>query len=116
MDHWVYPEYNEYSYDAEINGRWNGAFSANALKTMKEGQSYKDFHEAIREILPSDQYPQSPQLEGSSENKDKLLFETDSLIPAPDPESGPDKSWFSKYWWIIVLIIVICVILYMTLK
>ena len=100
---------DEYSYDAYINGRWNGAFSANAIKLMKDRLTYSEFYEALRESLPSNEYPQTPQLEGSTENKQGLLFETDSLIPLPEQEPDPppesEPSWFSKYWWVVALII-----------
>lgn len=111
-------EDNEYSYDAHINGRWNGAFSANAIKVMKDRLTYNEFYKTVREILPSNDYPQTPQLEGSTENKNRILFETDLLIPLPEPEPEPEpeKSWFSKYWWIIGIIILICIIIYWILK
>jgi len=109
---------DEYSYDDYINGRWNGVFSSNAIKIIRGRLTYNEFHEAMRQILPSDQYPQSPQLEGSTENKNRLLFETDSLIPLPEqePDPEPEKSWFSKYWWIIGIIILVCAIIYWVLK
>ncbi|UCE06589.1 MAG: caspase family protein [bacterium] len=109
---------DEYSYDDYINGRWNGVFSANAIKIIRDRLTYNEFHEAVCKILPSDQYPQSPQLEGSTENKNRLLFETDSLIPLPEqePDPEPEKSWFSKYWWIIGIIILVCAIIYWVLK
>ncbi len=109
---------DEYSYDDYINGRWNGVFSSNAIKIIRDRLTYNEFHEAVRKILPSDQYPQSPQLEGSTENKNRLLFETDSLIPLPEPEPEPEpeKSWFAKYWWIIGIIILVCAIIYWVLK
>jgi len=60
---------NNFSYDARINGRPNGAFSYYALKvlkTLKPGASYSDWHAAINPVyLPSASYPQSPQLVGS---------------------------------------------------
>jgi len=109
---------DEYSYDDYINGRWNGVFSSNAIKIIRDRLTYNEFHEAVRKILPSDQYPQSPQLEGSTENKNRLLFETDSLIPLPEPEPDPEpeKSWFAKYWWVIGIIIIVCAIIYWILK
>lgn len=84
----LYPEYDmqeilisgcnstEYSYDAVISGRRNGAMTALAMRVIKSNPSatYRDFHKALRKLLPSTRYPQSPQLEGSEANKDKLLF------------------------------------------
>ncbi|MCU0644791.1 MAG: caspase family protein [bacterium] len=111
---------DEYSYDAYINDRWNGAFSANAISLIQNKLTYIEFYSALRELLPSREYPQTPQLEGSTVNKNRLLFETDSLVPLPEPEPEPepepDKSWFSKYWWVIALIILTLLIIYWLVK
>jgi metacaspase-1 len=66
----------EYSYDAHINGRWNGAMSAHALQIIRTdtGMSYLDFHKQLRRFLPSSQYNQRPQLEGPSTMKSRPLF------------------------------------------
>ena len=59
---------NNYSYDAKIAGRYNGAFTyyaLKALKSLKEGATYADWHKAIVKYLPSASYPQSPQIVGS---------------------------------------------------
>ncbi len=66
----------EYSYDAYINGRFNGAMTANATNIIRNDpqQTYRTLHETLRTILPSTQYPQSPQLEGSDANRDRPLF------------------------------------------
>lgn len=52
----------EYSYDAFIDGKPQGAFSATALATYSHGLTYRAWHQLIRGHLPSDQYPQSPTL------------------------------------------------------
>ena len=60
---------NNYSYDARIGGRPNGAFSYYALKTLKglkAGATYADWHKAIAGYLPSSAYPQSPQIFGNA--------------------------------------------------
>jgi hypothetical protein len=66
----------EYSYDAYIGGRYNGAMTAMAIKLIKSdtGQTYGQLHEKLRQLLPSPRYPQSPQLEGSKQNKNRALF------------------------------------------
>jgi hypothetical protein len=66
----------EYSYDAYINGKFNGAMTAMAIGLVKSepGQTYRSLHKKLRKLLPTPQYPQSPQLEGSDSNKDRLLF------------------------------------------
>ena len=68
---------NNYSYDARIAGRYNGAFTyyaLKALKALKEGATYADWHKAIVKYLPSASYPQSPQILGSEgARKGKVL-------------------------------------------
>jgi len=62
----------EYSYDAYFEGRPNGAFSfvaLQALKPLTAKSTYKDWYKAIRKMLPSQQYPQSPNLYGSTSMK-----------------------------------------------
>lgn len=52
----------EYSYDATINGRPNGAFTRTALDAYSSGITLKNWHTSIRTRLPDDFWPQSPQL------------------------------------------------------
>lgn len=62
----------EYSYDAYFRGRPNGAFSYVALQALKKlpaRASYSAWYKAVRKVLPSQQYPQSPNLYGSSSMK-----------------------------------------------
>lgn len=62
----------ELSYDAWFNGRANGAFSyvaLDALKSLPADATYRTWYKAIREKLPTAQYPQSPNLYGSSRQK-----------------------------------------------
>lgn len=62
----------EYSYDAYFQGRPNGAFSfvaMRALAKLSKSASYTTWHKAIRKSLPSQQYPQAPNLFGSSRMK-----------------------------------------------
>ena len=68
---------NNYSYDARINGRPNGAFTYYALKTLKTlpaKASYADWHKAIIAYLPSSSYPQSPQILGNSAARKQKVF------------------------------------------
>jgi len=46
----------------------------------------------LRNLLPSNDYPQTPQLEGSDANKDRKLFEPLAVEPAPDPAPSPTPS------------------------
>ena len=68
----------EYSYDAQFGGRPNGAFSYVALRALEalgEGATYQDWYQAIRGRLPSTDYPQTPNLFGSSRQKRWRVFE-----------------------------------------
>ena len=66
----------EYSYDAYIDGRFNGAMTANALRVIREdpGMTYAEFHKRLRRLLPTVAYKQSPQLEGAAVMKNRPLF------------------------------------------
>ena len=69
---------NNFSYDARINGRFNGAFTYYALKTLKAlppDATYTAWHKAIVKYLPSASYPQSPQLVGSRTARGLKVFE-----------------------------------------
>jgi metacaspase-1 len=62
----------EFSYDAHFGGRPNGAFTYFALKALTElpdGATYRDWSARIAESLPSQDYPQTPALSGSSTQK-----------------------------------------------
>jgi hypothetical protein len=95
----------EYSYDADINGRANGAMSAMALKVIKQNPkaTYSQFYTSLRTLLPSSEYPQTPQLEGSDPHKDTLLFEPFSTSTGPvTPPADDTTCWLVKLWrWIV---------------
>jgi len=62
----------EYSYDASFEGRPNGAFTFVALRavaSLSAKSTYNEWFKAIRKTLPSQQYPQSPNLYGSKSMK-----------------------------------------------
>ncbi len=64
----------EYSYDAWFDNRSNGAFTYTALKAlekMNEESTYKDWFKEIRNYLPHERYPQTPQLSASYYQKSK---------------------------------------------
>ncbi len=68
---------NNYSYDAKIAGRYNGAFTYYALKTLKSlpaGATYADWHTAIGAHLPSASYPQTPRILGASAARRQPVF------------------------------------------
>jgi hypothetical protein len=85
---------SEYSYDAEFDERPNGAMTALALRVIKQNPiaTYREFYSGLRALLPSNDYPQSPQLEGSDANKDRKLFEPLAVEPGPEPEPSPTPS------------------------
>lgn len=66
----------EFSYDAWFNGRPNGAFTFAALSTLKKANStYRQWHAAIRQMLPTSQHPQSPNLFGTRTQKGWKVFQ-----------------------------------------
>lgn len=69
---------NNYSYDARIKGRANGAFTYYALKMLKtlpRGATYAQWMSTINPAcLPSASYPQSPQIVGNAEARQREIF------------------------------------------
>lgn len=68
---------SEYSYDAWFQGRPNGAFTfvaLDALARLPARATYAAWHRAIRGMLPSQQYPQTPNLFGSSTMRGWRVF------------------------------------------
>lgn len=69
---------NHFSYDANIMGRANGAFTFYALKTLRSqppGANYADWHAALTpECLPTIQYDQTPQIVGGDEARTRPIF------------------------------------------
>lgn len=85
---------SEYSYDAEFDGRPNGAMTALALRVIQQNPqaTYREFYAGLRALLPSQDYPQTPQLEGSDANKNRRLFEPLPVEPGPEPEPEPQPD------------------------
>jgi hypothetical protein len=83
----------ELSYDAFINGRYNGAMSRYAIDAIRANPkaTFNEFYARLRQALPSDKYPQTPQLEGSEQNKARALFEPVGE-PGPEPEPEPEPE------------------------
>ena len=69
---------NNFSYDARIGGRPCGAFTYYALKALKAlpaNATYADWHAKINPgYLPSASYPQSPQIFGSADARQRKIF------------------------------------------
>lgn len=66
----------EYSYDAYIGGKFQGAMSYFATKILRSHPTitYENFHKMLRGSLPTSKFPQTPQLEGTAENKKRIMF------------------------------------------
>lgn len=52
----------EYSYDAQFATRPNGAFTRSAIDAYYSGVALGPWYDLIRQRLPTDYYPQTPQL------------------------------------------------------
>ena len=76
MKHIVYSgcQENETSADAWF-GKYEGAFTHYALKTMIQGMTYKQWIDAINKELPSVIYKQTPTLEGNELLFNNTIFE-----------------------------------------
>jgi hypothetical protein len=68
------------SADAFINGSYVGAFTYFAIKALMKGLTYKEWYIAIRKYLPSEDFYQSPTLEGPEELLDRKVFEGETLV------------------------------------
>jgi hypothetical protein len=65
----------EFSYDADFGGRPNGAMTRAAIEELKNNPATpQDWFKAIRKRLPSQQYPQTPQLFGGPKAKKGPMF------------------------------------------
>jgi metacaspase-1 len=64
----------EYSYDAVFEGKPNGAFTWAAQRAYVPGMRVGAWHSAIRAILPTPDFPQSPQLAATVLEKYKVAF------------------------------------------
>ena len=65
----------EFSYDADFNGRPNGAFTRAALEALTANPGTpQEWFKAIRKRLPSQAYPQTPQLFGGLKAKKGPMF------------------------------------------
>lgn len=67
---------SEYSWDAFIDGKFQGAMSYHAKKIIRNnpGITFDKLHAEVRKFLPSRQFPQTPQLEGREQNKVLKIF------------------------------------------
>lgn len=106
---------SEYSYDAYINGRYNGAMSYYALRRLEENTeaTWEDFYSRLRLDLPSSTFPQTPQLEGKEELKQRKIFKEKQIDLPIEVPVGIDKELFYK---IIILVLIIFGVVYLVFK
>jgi len=78
---------NQICYETIRNGDYMGAFSAEAISIMRDNptQSYQQLYDRLMQRLPSAEYRQNPQLEGSTGNKKLQLFEGAAWSSTPQP-------------------------------
>jgi hypothetical protein len=70
--------HRNFSYDAVIEDRANGAFTHHALRTLRAlppGATYADWHAAIGGALPSADFPQTPQLVATEQARQRPVFQ-----------------------------------------
>jgi metacaspase-1 len=68
---------DEVSWDAKIEGTYNGAMSYHALKAIRDAGStitYAELAERLQTMLDDAGYDQHPQLEGPDEGKQRQVF------------------------------------------
>lgn len=71
---------HETSADAYINGKYVGAFTYFAIKAYQDGMTYRQWYNAIRKFLPSQDFTQTPTLEGPDYLLDRIAFEDETNI------------------------------------
>ena len=67
----------QYSYDARIDGRYNGAMSATALRVLADNgwdMTYSALHRQLVKAVDEAGYEQTPQLEGRPGHKRRHVF------------------------------------------
>lgn len=88
----------QYAWDDYIDGRFNGAFTSTLLNCLRTNSNitYNELYNCVRQYLPSDQYPQTPQLEGRQRMKAHRIFTPIVTPPQPSSSSAPDPSLSSS--------------------
>ena len=71
---------SEVSYDGSFGGRPNGAFTYWAIRTFKGCLTYNSWMAEIRRHLPSRDYPQTPQINGSMLERNRPAL---GVVPGP---------------------------------
>jgi len=93
---------DEYSYEGMVGDSGWGMFTYYSMASYHEGMTYREFYAKIREHLPSNNFPQTPQLECDEEKKDLVMF--DSVGGDVEPEPVEEESWFKRNWaWVLFI-------------
>ncbi len=66
--------------DAYIDGKYVGAFSYFAVKSLKKGMTYLEWYQTVRSSLPGKIFNQSPTFEGPFELANRMVGEGQTLI------------------------------------
>lgn len=86
---------NEYSYEGQTLG--HGAFTYYDMKVLKsnDNMTWNELHDKIGSYLPSSDYPQHPQLEGTDAHKNTQVFSQfgNSEPDEPNPPEEPEDPW-----------------------
>lgn len=95
----------EYSYDA--GDLKNGAGTSYLLKSFINNNQFGTWHTKLRTYLPTDQYPQTPELICKEELKTKNAFSwfepVTTGIPDIEPTKPPVNETLKKNWLIQLL-------------
>ena len=83
---------DEYSGELYADGEYHGVMTYYATTILSEGMSYDEWYTALRECLPSDAYPQTPQLEGRAANKVLPVFGGTHEEPPGPPIPGDEPD------------------------
>lgn len=97
---------HEYSYETWFLDGWNGIFTHYLLKALDKGPcSYDTLHSLVSAYIEDTNFPQTPQLEGTRANLERIAFEDDAPEPEPEPEPEPQPGFQCgcvravKKWW-----------------
>lgn len=71
---------HETAADAYINGKYYGAFTFFAVLTLQKGMTYLEWFNEIRRYLPSQDFTQTPTIEGPDYLLNRKVFEDDTFV------------------------------------
>jgi len=94
------------SADAYINGKYQGAFTYFAIKTLKKGITYLQWFTEIKKGLADSGFEQVPTIEGPDRLVNRIVFEDETLVihnsshgsytydKNGDEEDGQDEGYY----------------------